>query len=683
MTYFTEISEYQTYAKNEANFHFSYNSNSGGGQSFLGGQFINEQGELSSPTVLDGFTGVFNVLLKGERGQDISILLNDERGRYEIKPRGEGSSSMKLGVGTEKISPSKLISSLFMLPATCTVKSPSNMDVSILTSNNYWLQSMWLKCNRPNLSTKEIHLIPIDFIFCGGSSKSEERPLRYFKLEAQKRVSDIIAISNDNLSDDLRQQIEVFANIYKGETSFDYNNCVNAIKRLMVLLAKDYPANYSGIEDPLPFLMSLIKPSEQLQKNKTISSNYPFQQIFYGAPGTGKSFKTNEIVEWYPETIRTTFHPDSDYSTFVGAYKPTNTTEEKYGLDSVGNTVAIGIEKDSSDTVIPIKEKKIEYKFVKQAFLKAYIKAWNLFKDSCVDGQEMSPQFLVIEEINRGNCAQIFGDLFQLLDRKNGFSEYPIEADEDIQKALLEEAPEDGLSFGEKGLQLTPEQIIYINTQFDKDGQPSQKVAEKISLGQVLVLPPNFYIWATMNTSDQSLFPIDSAFKRRWDWKYVRICEGKKKDGTPLDYRIKFTIPAKDAKPEELVDVKWWDFVKEINKQIENATKSEDKKLGFFFCKPDKKASDTDDCNTIISAETFVGKVVFYLWQDVFKDYGFKSDIFKNGDKKISFHDFYPEDMIADEKTNPEGIDLALVKKFIYKVIGKKEDKTPEATAEA
>ena len=138
MTYFTEISEYQTYAKNEANFHFSYNSNSGGGQSFLGGQFINEQGELSSPTVLDGFTGVFNVLLKGERGQDISILLNDERGRYEIKPRGEGSSSMKLGVGTEKISPSKLISSLFMLPATCTVKSPSNMDVSILTSNNYW-----------------------------------------------------------------------------------------------------------------------------------------------------------------------------------------------------------------------------------------------------------------------------------------------------------------------------------------------------------------------------------------------------------------------------------------------------------------------------------------------------------------------------------------------------------------
>ena len=406
--------------------------------------------------------------------------------------------------------------------------------------------------------------------------------------------------------------------------------------------------------------------------------NQPLQQIYYGAPGTGKSYATKKVVAEYPETVRTTFHPDSDYSTFVGAYKPTNTTQDKYGLDSVGKTVAIGFEKDSANNVIPIKEKKIEYKFVKQAFLKAYIKAWNLFRDSCADGQELSPQFLVIEEINRGNCAQIFGDLFQLLDRKDGFSEYPIEADEDIQKALLEDDPEDGLSFGKDGLNFSAEQITYINQQYDIVGQPSQKVAEKINQGQVLVLPPNFYIWATMNTSDQSLFPIDSAFKRRWGWKYVRICEGKKEDGTVLNYRIKFNVPNEDP-----VDVKWWDFVKAINKQIEDATKSEDKKLGFFFCKPDKKANETDDCNTVISAETFVGKVVFYLWQDVFKDYGFKSNIFKreNG-KKISFHDFYPEDMVADKDTNPEGIDLTLVKAFIQKVLDSNKEQ-PQIAAEA
>lgn len=464
----------------------------------------------------------------------------------------------------------------------------------------------------------------------------------------------------------------------------DCNDTWPMTKGLSTMFWKD--CSYIKFDSPIPFdthdfRWPFLK-NDGIKINRIKMKNLSLQQIYYGAPGTGKSYKTKEVVADYPETVRTTFHPDSDYSTFVGAYKPTNTTQDKYGLDSVGKTVAIGFEKDSANNVIPIKEKKIEYKFVKQAFLKAYIKAWNLFKDSCADEQELSPQFLVIEEINRGNCAQIFGDLFQLLDRKNGFSEYPIEADEDIQKALLEEEPEDGLSFGKDGLTLTAEQIMYINKQYDIDGQPSQKVAEKISQGQVLVLPPNFYIWATMNTSDQSLFPIDSAFKRRWAWKYVRISEGKKKDGTPLNYRIQFSVPAKDEKPTTPVDVSWWDFVKAINKQIEDATKSEDKKLGYFFCKPDKKANETDECNTIISAETFVGKVVFYLWQDVFKDYGFKSDIFKRADKsKISFHDFYPDNIIADEQTNPEAIDLQLVKEFIDKVIEK--DKSKEQTAEA
>ena len=444
---------------------------------------------------------------------------------------------------------------------------------------------------------------------------------------------------------------------------------------LSYMLWKD--CAYIKFDNPVPFDTRDFKwpflKNDGINLKKIKMKHLSLQQIYYGAPGTGKSYATKKVVAEYPETIRTTFHPDSDYSTFVGAYKPTTTKEERYGLNGT-NTIAL-IYPEGEQKGKPIKDGKIEYKFVKQAFLKAYIKAWKLFEKSCADGQELSPQFLVIEEINRGNCAQIFGDLFQLLDRKNGFSEYPIEADEDIQKALLEEKPEDGLSFGKEGLSLMPEQIMYINKQYDIEGQPEQNVAEKIRMGQVLVLPPNFYIWATMNTSDQSLFPIDSAFKRRWEWKYVRICEGKKEDGTVLDYRIKFNVPG-----EEPVDEKWWDFVKAINKQIEDATKSEDKKLGFFFCKPDKKANDADECNTIISAETFVGKVVFYLWQDVFKDYGFKSNIFKreNG-KKISFHDFYPEDMVADKDTNPEGIDLVLLKAFIKKVLDSNKEQLQTA----
>lgn len=410
----------------------------------------------------------------------------------------------------------------------------------------------------------------------------------------------------------------------------------------------------------------------KLSLNRKELMNYPLQQIYYGAPGTGKSHATNEVTSKYPDTVRTTFHPDSDYSTFVGAYKP---TMEEVDVQTVPVVVAGGITLEQNKGTY--KEKKIAYRFVKQAFLKAYVKAWKLFKDTFVEGGELAPQFLVIEEINRGNCAQIFGDLFQLLDRKKNFSEYPVEADADICKALLEEDMCNNPSFGVDGLQLSDEQKAYINSIFDKEGEISQQVAEKICKGEVLVLPPNLYIWATMNTSDQSLFPIDSAFKRRWAWKYVRISEGKNKDNQPLGYRIQFT-----TLEGEKVDESWWDFINAINVRIEDATKSEDKKLGYFFCKPDKKVegASEDDNNTIISAETFVGKVVFYLWQDVFKDYGFKSDIFKKDDgKRLAFHDFYPDSIESDEVKNPEAIDLKLVKRFIERVMNKKALATTSA----
>ena len=436
-----------------------------------------------------------------------------------------------------------------------------------------------------------------------------------------------------------------------------------------------YDCGYIKFSVPIPFDQNIYTwpflEKDKITVNNKDMKNQPLQQIYYGAPGTGKSHKTDEIASKYPETVRTTFHPDSDYSTFVGAYKPTMSKERK--------SIVIGEEEkpvkpmaDSSEFV-----EKIAYKFVKQAFLKAYVKAWNLFKNAKEEDGKwvIDPQFLVIEEINRGNCAQIFGDLFQLLDRKQNFSEYPIEADDDIRKSLLEPNTQEDPSFGEQGLLLTPEQKAYINQVFDKEGEPSREIAEKICNGQLLVLPPNLYIWATMNTSDQSLFPIDSAFKRRWEWKYVRINEGKDKNKQSLNFRIKFNVSA-----TEQVDESWWEFIQKINEKIEDATKSEDKKLGYFFCKPDKKANETDEKNTIISAELFVGKVVFYLWQDVFKDYGFKSDIFKKEDnKRLAFHDFYPHDIEPDEE-NPEGINLKLVKKFIYKVMGKAQIELPTET---
>lgn len=343
------------------------------------------------------------------------------------------------------------------------------------------------------------------------------------------------------------------------------------------------------------------------------------QQIFFGAPGTGKSYEINELTNG-GSVIRTTFHPDSDYSTFVGAYKPVMEETPVYGAQGV--EVA--------------KEKRITYSYVKQAFLKAYLGAWQKYAKG---NETAEPQFLVIEEINRGNCAQIFGDLFQLLDRSdNGFSTYPIEADSDLQNEIKKAFAEGGEYAVENGLDVDDAVDGYTSNY-------GETLSDDIKNGRVLLLPNNLYIWATMNTSDQSLFPIDSAFKRRWDWRYVKITDAGK------GWKIRCG--------NEYCD--WWTFVEEINKRIAKETSSDDKKLGYFFCKPPKDSSE-------ISEEKFVGKVLFYLWNDVFKDGDIS--LFKVSDEseaEICFDTFYG----SDNKVNIEAI-----RTFLVGIVGEENIKT-------
>ena len=163
-----------------------------------------------------------------------------------------------------------------------------------------------------------------------------------------------------------------------------------------------------------------------------------------------------------------------------------------------------------------------------------------------------------------------------------------------------------------------------------------------IMKGERLVLPSNLYIWATMNTSDQSLFPIDSAFKRRWDWKYVPIREGRDKEtNAPLNWNINTGDK----------QYNWWSFISKVNKLIDSLTNSEDKKLGYFFC----KAKDGE-----IDADLFVSKVIFYLWNDVFKDYGFDDKDFQDEEGKIlSFDRFYQD---VNGKTN---VDITTIELFL------------------
>ena len=277
------------------------------------------------------------------------------------------------------------------------------------------------------------------------------------------------------------------------------------------------------------------------------------------------------------KVFRTTFHPDYDYSQFVGAYKP----------KKAGNTIT--------------------YAFVPQIFAKAYVAAWKKYLKAGSVSTIANQVYLVIEEINRGNCAQIFGDIFQLLDRvgsgpDKGFSQYPIDIDSDFAEWLVRD--DDGLRLDWQA---------YINDWHVKVNR--------------LVLPPNLNILATMNTSDQSLFPMDSAFKRRFDWEYVPIKYAKDSDCGDDWKADEFKIVIGNS------TYMWLDFLKKVNADIYDATQSEDKQMGEFFIKP-----KTDDLK--IAFNEFRSKVLFYLWDSVYKDETERQAVFLfpygDGDGKIN-----------------------------------------------
>jgi hypothetical protein len=313
---------------------------------------------------------------------------------------------------------------------------------------------------------------------------------------------------------------------------------------------------YYGINEPLKKVN--FKVTAKL-------SSQPRQKILFGAPGTGKSHKIKQLrKEFGAKEFKTVFHPDSDYTSFVGAYKPM------------------------------MKGDDVRYAFVPQVFTKAYTYAWNN-PDELV--------LLTIEEINRGNCAQIFGDLFQCLDRNaSGASEYAIDAEYDLAEYLKENLENQDI------IQSVFEENYHAEDCFSK-----------------IALPQNLLIYATMNTSDQSLFPMDSAFKRRWDWEYVPINYEKANEMT--------------IQLDETTAYNWGDFIKRINEKIYEITQSEDKQLGNYFVK-------TND-NQPISLDIFRSKVMFYLWSEIFKEENEADTIFKyseNGEHKaFTFNQLYNE----------------------------------------
>ena len=390
--------------------------------------------------------------------------------------------------------------------------------------------------------------------------------------------------------------------------------------------------------------------SSNKSKNTSMMSDY-IQEIYYGSPGSGKSFTVKDkygVGEKKEFKYRTTFHPDTDYASFVGCYKPVTahhpikTQAELMSLISSSTSFhqfvgkyAESLEKLSeadrnavfalkyspgtyseeySKVLSTIKDRQsdssdITYKFIPQIFINAYCDAWTKYIENPSEPESV---ILVIEELNRGNCAQIFGDLFQLLDRDDsGFSEYKIQADTDIANYLLNDSP--------------------IKDKMDRYKSLTGSTDDQLKLS----LTPNFSIVCTMNTSDQSLFPMDAAFKRRWDWKYVPV--------NHVDAG-KFKVKINDGKIFEWND----DIIEPLNKIIKDITKSDDKQIGNRFVKVRESQKDSDN-KYIISKEQFVNKVMFYLWTEIFKDYTENDNsLFMKDEKHFSYDDLFKFDKTGE-----------------------------------
>lgn len=378
-----------------------------------------------------------------------------------------------------------------------------------------------------------------------------------FSLECQEKIIEKVSGTLNGSRVGVGTQV-VIPNDYVPNKQFERILTKNGF--FIAVIHRDNITDYIDKYDNRPYLIdnSLMELDESETNDEDSSqyvkvdteylSKFTRNRIIFGAPGTGKSYKLNEerekcFVDGNYE--RVTFHPNYSYAQFVGTYKPTP--------------------KDDDDSVIT-------YKYVPGPFMKVLVKAYRSMQNN--DGQNY---LLIIEEINRANVAAVFGDIFQLLDRKDGVSEYSIYTSEDIKRYLDAEFSKD-----------IPENEWYKTlSTVDKDKHINS-----------IKLPPNMYIWSTMNSADQGVFPIDTAFKRRWNFEYISINESESKNGidvTLADGRV----------------INWNILRHAINQKLGKMHINEDKMIGPFFLSKD------DLENSFESA--FKSKLLMYLYEDVIK----------------------------------------------------------------
>ncbi|WP_299011764.1 AAA family ATPase [uncultured Shewanella sp.] len=320
------------------------------------------------------------------------------------------------------------------------------------------------------------------------------------------------------------------------------NHVVNGVDRQFSL--KNMKLTEQGIDNVILYLESNLP--HNINSDSKVGLVQGHNVIYYGAPGTGKSFEIDKLVT-DTNSVRTVFHPDTQHSDFVGSLKPA------------------------------MQGDNITYRFRPGPFCLALVKA--------SQSPEL-PFYLVIEEINRASAAAVFGELFLLLDREQGRSKYNIDVSD-------------------------PEMLAYL-----------QRDAPNALVNNKLFIPSNLSLLATMNSSDQAVMPMDSAFKRRWQFKYKSIMSEDYPQGS-----IKIVTNEGDY------EVSWEHFSKSINKLLSQLNIPEDRLLGPWFLSEDELENESK------SRDAIANKLLMYLWEDVLR-HTKKDVIFDINNSNVGINNF-------------------------------------------
>lgn len=545
--YFYPTDSVATDADSGMDFRISHNGNSGGGQVFLAGKYRDEVGEVRQSNNLNGKHAVMEFVWQPVDKDPVRFRLEDPASTYEIKPRGDGNPNVKFEIqsaaGTRKNNVSRLLSALLMLPKPAAGAEKPSAAQSVLSRGNYRFSQLTMTPRRDDQSPDTV-VLTSDRLIVEGASDEEKH--RKFFVSMSQRMADIDYLSRHlAVPEGIRRDLSIFADIYNGSSPFSLGLAETTTGEIMRRTAALLPVEYSGITDALPALMDFASSDETAEVQHSELASLSRNRIFFGAPGTGKSFRLQQEVEAVTAGSdyfeRATFHPDSSYASFVGTYKP-----------------------------VPVQDtsgERISYRYVPGPFMRILSRAIR----NQASGRN-DPHFLIIEEINRANVGAVFGDVFQLLDRTDsGVSQYPIHASEDVRGYLAQ-----SLSMDESQL-------------------------------STISLPSNLFIWATMNSADQGVFPMDTAFKRRWDFEYIGVNDSEH------ELQDKFVTLGADSEAHK---VEWNQLRRSINRYLMLKGVNEDKQLGPYFLSRDLVVPVGDSIDGSAFGNAFKHKVISYLFED-------------------------------------------------------------------